>query len=114
MTVYFADCNLPAEKLDGAFNGRLRWVSDYKGANSSLTVTNSDGSTIVVNRALRDSSTLDSDANGIPNRYDEFPFDPVAMSLSLSRPGSAGPGPASVTAMISWEAAANTTYRVEC
>jgi hypothetical protein len=114
MTVYFADCNLPAEKLDGAFNGRLRWVSDYKGANSSLTVTNSDGSTIVVNRALRDSSTLDSDADGIPNRYDEFPFDPVAMTLvTVPVPAAVGGG-AAFTAQISWEAAANTTYRVEC
>lgn len=114
ITVYFADASLPAEKLDGAHNGHLRWVSGYAGAFSSITVTNSDGSTTVVNRALRDSSTIDSDADGIPNRYDEFPFDPVAISLSLSRPGSGDAGPASVTAMISWEAAANTTYRVEC
>jgi len=112
MTVYFADANLPAEKLDGALNGRLRWVSSYAGANSSTTVTNSDGSTVVVNRALRDSSTIDSDADGIPNRYDATPFDPVAMSLAIAPSVSLGDGES--VARISWEAAANTTYRVEC
>jgi hypothetical protein len=112
--VYFADANIPAEKLDGAFSGRLRWVKDYVGAFSSVEVPLTGGGTIFVNRALRDSSAIDSDADGIPNKFDSFPFDPPYVALTLgSTPSLAGLGGPNV-AQISWQAAANTTYRIEC
>jgi hypothetical protein len=68
----------------------------------------------VVNRALRDSSAIDSDADGIPNKFDGFPFDPPYVALTLgSSPSLAGLSGPNV-AQISWQAAANTTYRIEC
>lgn len=112
VTVYFADSNLPAEKLDGAIGGRLRWVSSYAGANSSITVTNSDGSVTTANRSLRFSPTIDTDGDGIPNKFDGTPFDPPLIAMRVET--SASRGETSAThAVISWPAAANTTYRIE-
>jgi hypothetical protein len=112
VTVYFADSNLPAEKLDGAIGGRLRWVSSYAGANSSITITNSDGSVVTVNRALRLSPTIDSDGDGIPNKFDGAPFDPPLMAMRVEAAASRDTDPVNY-AVISWPAAANTTYRIE-
>jgi len=112
--VYFADSNLPAEKLDGAFGGRLRWVSTYAGAFSSITVPLSGGGTITVNRALRNNSAIDSDADGIPNAFDPFPFDPPFVQVSIVQAPSFAGGEPQQLAQISWQAAANTMYRVEC
>ncbi|MBI3881323.1 MAG: hypothetical protein HY301_14825 [Verrucomicrobia bacterium] len=113
LILYFADCNLPAEKLDGSHGGHLRWVSTYAGAFSSTNVALTGGGFITVNRSLRDSSTLDSDADGIPNKYDPFPFDPPFVLVSLAvLPGAAASGGPN-SAVITWEAAANTAYRLE-
>jgi hypothetical protein len=112
VTVYFADSNLPAEKLDGAIGGRLRWVSSYAGANSSITITNSDSSVVTVNRALRLSPTIDSDGDGIPNKFDGTPFDPPLIAMRVEATASRGAEPVNYAA-ISWAAAANTTYRIE-
>jgi hypothetical protein len=112
VTVYFADSNLPAEKLDGAFNGRLRWVSSYVGVNSSVTITNSDASVVTVNRSLRFSPTIDSDGDGIPNKFDATPFDPPVIAMRVE--AAAARGETAAFAVISWLAAANTTYRIEC
>ncbi len=112
--VYFADSNLPAEKLDGAFGGRLRWVSTYAGAFSSITVPLSGGGTITVNRALRNNSAIDSDADGIPNAFDPFPFDPPFVQVAIVQIPSFSGGESQNVARVSWQAAANTMYRIEC
>ncbi len=114
LIVYFADASLPVDKLNGALGGRLRWVSTFAGPNSSVLVTNSVTSqTFLVNRALRNSTTIDSDADGVVNALDAYPFDPVAVSLVVEPMPSLG-SPAPSAAFLSWPAAANTTYRIEC
>jgi len=75
MTIYFADSNLPAEKIDGAFNGQLRWVQDFAGPNSSKLVPLLNGGFAVMNRARAESTTIDDDCDGIPNGYDPYPLD---------------------------------------
>ncbi|MEO8426660.1 MAG: hypothetical protein ABI651_06055, partial [Verrucomicrobiota bacterium] len=60
LVIYFADSNLPAEELDGKFNGHLRWVKEFAGPNTTVDVllcTNGVASTLKVNRALRNSAT---------------------------------------------------------
>jgi hypothetical protein len=40
LTIYFADCNFPIEKVTAAYPGRLVWVSNFWGPNSTVLVTN--------------------------------------------------------------------------
>lgn len=84
MNIYYADIvstnpAINAESLNGLQlgTGRLIWVPDFVGPNTFIDVALSPtGPTIQVNRALRDSPTIDSDGDGIANRYDDFPFTP--------------------------------------
>ena len=109
MVVYFADSNLPVESLDGAHDGRLRWVRDFAGANSSIDVVVADtGRTVRVNRGLRESLIVDSDGDGTANGIDLTPFDGVILT-DLGVSASAD----SITTTLSWVAAAGTEYRVE-
>lgn len=105
LIVYFADSNLPAEQLDGLFSGRLRWVKSYAGAYSGVDLL-VNGQVIKVNRALRQSTTLDSDGDGLANGFDASPFDPAVLSLTVV---SAAP----LTFALDWTAAAQTVYKVE-
>ena len=114
LVIYFADANVTAETLDGLFadaqkpNGRLRWVKDFAGPNSSVDVLLLNGTTIQVNRALRNSLTIDSDGDGVPNGLDFYPFD-AAVWVSLSLGNLAGqPSP-----MLSWSPSSATVYEVE-
>ena len=54
------------------------------------------------------STSIDSDADGIVNAFDLFPFDGVVLQSTVAF--LRGPP---LTAEITWEAAANTTYRIE-
>jgi hypothetical protein len=114
MVLYFADSNVPVEELDGLFadsakpEGRLRWVSSFAGPNSSVDVLLSDGRTIQVNRALRESLNIDSDGDGIPNGLDDAPFDNLVVT-EVEVVGEPVPG----TVAISWKAAAGASYTVE-
>lgn len=76
ITIYFADSNVNPEKLNGAQNGHIIWVPDFAGPNSTQIVNRKDGSTSAMNRALAQSTTIDSDGDGIANAYDPFPLDP--------------------------------------
>jgi hypothetical protein len=60
--------------LSGTNGGRFSWVSSYAGYYSSTTVTNLDGTTYQANAALRFSTDIDSNYNGIPNASDPTPF----------------------------------------
>ena len=83
----------------------MRWVSTFAGPNSSVDVIINGNQTIQVNRALRNSTIIDSDSDGIPNFFDPSPFDGVVTTLQVqnSPPGY----------RISWIAAPRTVYRVE-
>jgi len=82
---------LPEEYMDGAFNGRLRWVPTFAGPGSSVPVvvsnTPSGPITYLVNRALADSLLIDSDGDGIPNgndglgNGDKFNISPLALTV---------------------------------
>jgi hypothetical protein len=119
LTIYFAAASLgftppstngvpqqPEEYLDGQFGGRLRWVKDFAGPNSSVAVV-SNGVSILVNRAKRNSLILDSDNDGIPNGLDFFPFDNVLVA----RLAVAAQLPLSTA--LSWNATAQKIYSVQ-
>ncbi|MCW5556069.1 MAG: hypothetical protein KIS67_28420 [Verrucomicrobiae bacterium] len=94
------------EFLDGQFEGRLRWVKDFAGPNSSVDVLVNGTQTIQVNRARRNSKLLDDDGDGVPNFFDFTPFDGVVLA-------SIEPVATPAGVKISWMAAAGTVYHVE-
>lgn len=104
IVVYFAAANLPVEQLDGASDGRLRWVRDYHGPASSTNLTLANGLTIAVNLGVLTSTNLDSDADGVANALDSSPFDgPHLINLTL----------ATNNFYMSWTGAAQTVYYVD-
>jgi hypothetical protein len=108
-TIYFADANVSARKLDGASNGRFRWVPTFVGPNSSTNITYPSGEVFSFNRALVASNDLDSDGDGIPNGFDPTPiFVPEVIGLSV---GVTNAPTERVT--ITWNALALATNRVE-
>lgn len=106
--IYFADANVRPEELDGKFGGRLIWVRDFAGPNSSVSVVLPGGKRIKVNRGVLTSTIIDSDADGLANAYDPSPFDPVPLGGVTLVSTSAPP-----QALITWRAAANTVYYLE-
>jgi len=124
LVIYFADANVSAETLDGQFadaqkpDGRLRWVSSFAGPNSSVDILRLNGQTAKMNRALRFSTTIDSDGDGVPNGYDCYPLDPAAWNCTGS---TNGPGPvvsvvngaASRSVAVSWTGLPSGIYQVE-
>ncbi len=85
-TIYYANANVSVEKLDGALNGRFRWVSSYAGPRSSTNIFYaSTGRTYTFNSALVRSKDLDSNGNGIVNANDPEPiYVPENATLSVS------------------------------
>jgi len=82
MMVYFAqaiaDGVSVAEKIDdaskaGRNGGRLRWVPQYAGYFSYTNLVYPNGTTNVVNAALR-TAQIDSNGSGTPNYLDPSPF----------------------------------------
>jgi len=107
LTIYFADSNVSAEDLDGALDGRIRWVSEFAGPNSSVDVALADGRSLKVNRQFIQSRRIDSDGDGIANGLDATPYGGVKITSSAvtSNQGT--------KVVLSWEAAAGTSYVVE-
>ena len=107
-TLYFAASNLPAEDLDGMYEGRLRWVKEYPGNNSSMPVYISGvDKTIRVNRSFRQSIAFDTDDDGIANGYDLSPFGngvPKISSVSLNEESKIN---------LIWTGLPSTLYRLE-
>jgi hypothetical protein len=62
-----------AEKLDHKNNNRLRWVPSYAGYFSSTNLVYPPGVTNAINQALAESTSIDSDGDGILNAYDPTP-----------------------------------------
>lgn len=115
LVVYYAAAKLnftppgnltPEEYLDNQFGGRLRWVRDFTGPNSSVDVVVNGNQTIKVNKALRNSKVIDSDADGVPNYFDTTPFDGVVIQAVVQ---AASPN----NIQISWNASPGVIYRVE-
>ena len=125
LVIYFADASVPAESLDGKLadaqkpSGRLRWVSSFAGPNSSVDILRLNGQTARMNRALRFSTTIDSDGDGVPNGFDCYPYqDPAAWNCTGS---TNGPGPlvtivggtTSRSVAVSWTGLPSGIYQVE-
>jgi hypothetical protein len=115
LTIYYASAALsfapgngqtPEEYLDGQLDGRLRWVPGFAGPNSATAVTINGSQVASVNSAVRNSSLLDSDADGIVNDLDVSPFDGVIIHSIRANANPAG-------YQISWDAAPGTPYHVE-
>jgi hypothetical protein len=105
-TIYFADSSIPANLLDGALNGHIKWVSSYAGSYSGVPVLLDDGRIKLVNRQILNSTTIDSDGDGVPNAYDADPFGPPTVKLSNS-----GSKPSGIT--LQWSGGGGQVYRVE-
>ena len=78
MVIYFASAFMNgvsvADKMNGKNNNRLRWIPAYTGYFSATNFVNFDGTTNVVNISVLDSTSVDSDGDGIPNASDPTPF----------------------------------------
>lgn len=72
-TIYFADANIPPDKLDNTSGGRLRWVSSFTGPQSSTNLIYPNGVTYAFNAGLIRSRDIDSDGDGIVNAQDCTP-----------------------------------------
>lgn len=107
-TLYFAGANVAVTNLDGRFGGRLRWVRDFAGPSSGVDVVLLNGQSFRVNQALLESTTVDTDNDGIPNAYDVAPFGGVTIHSAVTF-SNVPP----LTAFIRWTAAAQTDYTVE-
>lgn len=111
-TIYFADSNLPADKLNGLFEGRLVWVKDFVGPSSAVGVSVGGSSRVVLmNRALRESATIDTDGDGIINFLDASPRDDMNQPPMTLSDITLTTSPRSIS--FSWPAAPNSVYRVE-
>jgi hypothetical protein len=77
MIIYYAQAIMNgvsvADKLNGKNNNHLRWISAYVG-NFSATNLVINGVTNTVNTGLAQSTSIDSDGDGIPNAFDPTPF----------------------------------------
>lgn len=105
MKVYFANANLPAEKLATHPSGRLCWVTNYTGLYSSTNIVYPSGQTHTFNTALVQSCNLDSDGDGIVNCADPTPIstpDSLMLSIALANLPP-------LSALVSWEGLANST-----
>jgi hypothetical protein len=94
------------EDLDGALDGRLKWVKEFSGPNSSVVVALPSGGSLTVNKGLRESIIIDSDGDGLANGYDPQPFSEPKLDVSV-----ASMAPLSMS--ISWQAAPLSSYQVE-
>jgi hypothetical protein len=107
MTIYFADSNISPAELDGQLGGRLQWVRDFAGPANFIVVTTRDGTReLVMDRALRESMTIDSDNDGVPNGLDPYPIDPDLITLRGVRGTDDG-------VRLSWEAIPEVVYLIE-
>ena len=106
--IYFANANMTASKLDGAQNGKLRWVKTFAGPLSSTNITYPSGRTYTFNSALVRDKDIDSDGDGTPNAKDLTPIfvdENIDLKIAL--------GPVKGQVLLSWQALANSASYVE-
>ena len=108
LTIYFADSNVAADQLEELSGGRLLHVNFVGGESYVEVPVRSTGAAVRMERAIRQSTVLDSDGDGIANAYDAYPLD-FDSGLSLS--GVRGGGASGI--LLSWVAQPQTTYQIE-
>lgn len=113
LTIYYASTsdNVPPEVLDGFITlggGKLVYVREGgpTDENRLVPVTLGDGRTANVPFKLRNSTTIDSDNDGIPNGLDLTPFDSVKVSqVKVNAAGN--------TVEIFWNGLPGSRYEVQ-
>jgi hypothetical protein len=117
LTIYFANANIAASKLDGAANGRLRWVKTFTGPLSSssytYSITNLEGEVIsrtyTFNTAVASDKDRDDDRDGVVNSDDPTPiYTELSTGLKILTTKAQPP-----QVLIRWNALAGSTNRIE-
>jgi hypothetical protein len=109
LTIYFADANVPVNKLNGAAGGRFVWVPTFAGPNSSTNLVYPSGDVVTLNHALVTNTDLDSDGDGIVNSEDPTPVF-VGAQVDLTVALTNAP---SRKVLLSWYTTGNATNRVQ-
>lgn len=129
-TIYFADSNISPEKLEEVGAGRIRWVSDFTGPQSSTNLVYPDGSVHTFNAGVVRSRDRDDDNDGLVNAIDCTPIPvpgidttlpcPVMSPLASAKVFSAQDvglaialSPAGNEVILDWDASANSVNTVE-
>jgi len=102
MKIYFSRASVPANQLNGLFDGRLRYLP-VSTAGAATTVALANGFSYRAKNNLLFSDVIDSDADGIVNAQDATPFDEAQVSVEFVN----DPSP---LALVSWDAAPRTEY----
>lgn len=76
------------DKLQNFYSSRIVWVSNYAGIYSTTNVALRSGTNTTANISLVNSTTIDSDGDGVPNGLDPYPFDGLNFSFSASGPAN--------------------------
>ncbi len=104
ITIYYADATASGQDvsylLNHANQGHLRWVPEYTGHFSSVSVVYANGTTNILNAGLVDSPFLDSNGNGIPNAADPEPiFVPSQINFKFALTNVSG----TPMALLTWD-----------
>jgi hypothetical protein len=120
LTIYFANANLSAAKLDGSHNGHIRWVKSFTGPLSSTNIvyvrTNvapPTTNTYTFNMALVLSKDQDDDGDGIVNADDPTPIyvgETMALNIQTTKKQAADGSP---QVLLSWQALRRSVSAVE-
>lgn len=104
VTLYVASANLPLETLQRTYGNRIVWIPGFSGSASQMQVVLPNGRTVLANRWLLESPSLDSDGDGIPNAFDIDPFGkPTLLSVTVG---------AGSDATVTWESGDYSVYSV--
>jgi hypothetical protein len=79
LTIYFADCTADPIKLEQVYPGRMVWVTNFTGPNSSAELSLPGGKNCYINAALLKSQDV-IDCNGLPFAYDPNPPCPACLA----------------------------------
>ncbi len=107
--IYFADANIPPDKLNLALDGAFEWVPTFTGPSSSTNITYPSGTNYTFNAGVVRSKDLDSDCDGLVNAEDPTP---IFVEESINLQVAMDPGPPPMTILM-WDALCNATSIVE-
>jgi hypothetical protein len=74
LTIYFADSTADPIKLEQVYPGRLVWVPNFVGPNSTAIVPYVGGGFCLMNAALANSTDISTADDGIPNAFTTYPL----------------------------------------
>jgi hypothetical protein len=109
LVIYYAQAmangSSVAEKINHKNGDRLRWMPNYVGTFSSTNLVYPAGVTNLVNAALAQSTSMDSDGDGIVNASDATPFfTPALLDFTIAVSNSSPK-----TVRLQWQSIPNST-----